>query len=125
MIIHMSMSVEGGIRNAEDLAGCIEQDGKTLETAAEVRTFLKKHLAAGRRVIPMSDCLGFDFQKGCPGHSKEESERHSKIMQIARTICEEEKTCERWCGTTDDCEAYRKAARLYEALKDEKAAADK
>lgn len=114
MIHHLCLSVEGGIRNAKELKGCIEENGQTLETVAEIRDCLKKHLAAGRKRLPFCDCLGFSFEKGCPGHNEEDARRHDAIMKIARAICKEEKTCERWCGIADDCEAYRTATKIYE-----------
>lgn len=117
MIYHVSLSVEGGIVNAKELKGSIKVDGKRIETVAEVRAFLKKHLAAGRKFLPCCYCLGFSFEKGCPGHKEEDARRHDAIMKIARAICKEEKTCERWCGLTDDCEAYRAATKIYEERK--------
>lgn len=67
-VIHLCLSIEGGIRNARSLRGCIEVDGKTLQTTEEVRAFLRKQQDMGRRVLPMSpDCKNFDYQKGCQG----------------------------------------------------------
>ena len=117
MIRHMCLSVEGGIKNAKELKGCIEENGQTLETVAEIRDCLKKHIAAGRKRLPFSDCLGFSFENGCPGHKEEDARRHDAIMKIARAICKEEGTCDRWCGITDDCEAYRSATKIYEERK--------
>lgn len=72
MIRHFSLNIEGGIANAKDLKGCIKVDGKTLETVAEVRKFLRGQLAMGRRVLPTCRCSNFDYQKGCLGHAKRE-----------------------------------------------------
>lgn len=69
---HMCLSIEGGIQHAKDLKGCIEVDGKTLNTVKEVRDFLRGQLALGRRVLPMGDCDNFDYQKGCLGHKDKE-----------------------------------------------------
>ncbi len=113
-IMHTCMNVSGAIKNAKSLKGCIEENGETLETVAEIRACLNRHLAAGRRVLPLCDCLGFSFQTGCPGHSEADAKRHKAIMKIARAICTEEQTCKRWCGLTDDCEAYRAATKIYE-----------
>lgn len=114
MIRHLSLSIEGGIKNAKELKGCIEENGRTLETVAEIRDCLNRHLAAGRKRLPFCDCLGFSFEKGCPGHKEEDARRHNAIMKIARAICKEEEICERWCGITDDCEVYRAATKIYE-----------
>ena len=114
MIHHLSMSVKGGIKNAKLLEGCITVNEKTLETVEEIRDYLNKQFAEGRKVLPCHDCLGFSFENGCPGHSEDAARRHDAIMKIARAICKEERTCERWCGATDDCEAYRTATKIYE-----------
>lgn len=122
MIMHCRMSVKGALRNAKDLKGCITVDGRTLYTVAEIRECLNKHLEAGRDVLPMCDCLGFDFKKGCPGHTEEDNNRHQAIMKIARAICNEEKTCQRWCGATDDCNPYKDARKIYEEMNAKKEA---
>ena len=65
-VIHLGLSIEGGIRNARILRGCIEVDGKTLQTAEEVRAFLRKQQNMGRKYLPMSpDCKNFDYMTGC------------------------------------------------------------
>lgn len=66
--IHMCLDIEGGIKNAKDLAGHITVDGRTLKTVKEVREFLGYQLAMGRRVLPMGECDNFDYQTGCRGH---------------------------------------------------------
>lgn len=114
MIQHICMGIEGAIRNAKMLKGCITVDGKTLFTVAEVRTAMRKQLAMGRKVLPTCDCLGFSFEKGRPGHSKEEADRHKAIMKIARAICNEEDACDKYCGICDDCKPYKEATEIYE-----------
>jgi hypothetical protein len=71
-IIHCCLDIEGGIRHAKDLKGCITVDGRTLMTANEVKSFLREQLAMGRQVLPMGDCDNFDYQTGCKGHVVEE-----------------------------------------------------
>lgn len=66
--IHCCLDIEGGIKNAKDLAGSITVDGRTLTTAKEVRGFLRYQLAMGRRVLPIGECDNFDYQTGCRGH---------------------------------------------------------
>lgn len=87
-IIHCCLDIEGGIRHAKDLKGCITVDGRTLMTANEVKSFLREQLAMGRRVLPMGDCDNFDYQTGCKGHVVEEdwqwliissAKRHSQL----------------------------------------------
>lgn len=40
----------------------------------ECRDWLKVQLAQGKRVLPMGNCKGFNFQTGCPGHRAKEEE---------------------------------------------------
>lgn len=116
MVRHCCLSVEGAIRNAKDLKGCISVDGKTLLTVAEIRSYMRGQFALGREVLPMCNCEGFDFVKGCPGHEKEAEERHDAVMKIAQAICdkEEETACKRFCGVCTDCQPYQDAAKIYE-----------
>ena len=68
MIRHLCMNIEGAIANAKDLKGAIAVDGETLNTVKEIRSFLRRQLAMGRRVLPTCRCSNFDYQKGCLGH---------------------------------------------------------
>lgn len=72
MIQHICMNISGAIINAKDLKGCITVDGKTLNTVAEVRKFLRGQLALGRKVLPIGRCSNFDYQTGCKGHEHPE-----------------------------------------------------
>lgn len=72
-MIHVCLDIEGGIRNAKDLKGCIIVDGKKLMTVDEVKHFLREQLTMGRRVLPMGDCDNFDYQTGCKGHVIEDA----------------------------------------------------
>ncbi|MGN0743886.1 MAG: hypothetical protein ACI4MZ_01240 [Christensenellales bacterium] len=74
--MHMCLNIEGAIRNAKDLKGCITlDDGRVLNTVAEIRDFLLAQLAMGRKVLPIGDCDNFDYQTGCKGHIIEEDEQ--------------------------------------------------
>lgn len=73
MIRHMCMSIEGAIRNAKDLKGCITVNGRTLQTVGEVREYMRGQLALGRKVLPMCGCSNFNYQTGCQGHEKREA----------------------------------------------------
>lgn len=72
--IHMSMSVRGVLswpesefRNA--LNWITKNDGTKFATTAELRNCFFDELAKGHEVVPMaSDCEGFDYVHGCPGH---------------------------------------------------------
>lgn len=73
---HVCLSIEGAIRNAKDLKGCITlDDGRVLNTVAEIREFMRVQLAMGRKVLPIGDCDNFDYQTGCKGHIIEEDEQ--------------------------------------------------
>lgn len=72
MIQHLCMNIEGAIANAKYLKGAITVNGETLNTAKEIRSFLRGQPAMGRRVLPMCRCSNFDYQKGCLGHAKRE-----------------------------------------------------
>ena len=41
-------------------------------TDKEARDYLKECLNKGYKVIPFGECEGFDYQTGCPGHTKSE-----------------------------------------------------
>ena len=69
---HMWLDIDGGIKNAKILKGCITVDGKTLQTVKEVRAYLQEQKAMGRRVLPIGECDNFDYQTGCRGHLVEE-----------------------------------------------------
>jgi len=71
MIRHMSMNIEGCLRNHQGKKITImDRDDGTRATDKEARQFLQECLAKGWRVIPMDadGCTTFDYQKGCPGH---------------------------------------------------------
>lgn len=118
MIRHMCMNIEGAIRNAKELKGCITIGGYTLNTVTEIREWLKQQKAKGWRVLPLANCKGFDFQTGCCGHeTQEECDEHEAISKIASAICEEESTCEHWCGVYTECNAYKEAKKIYKDRK--------
>lgn len=73
---HCCLSIEGAIRNAKDLKGCITlDDSRVLMSVKEIRDFMKKQLAMGRKVLPCGDCDNFDYQTGCKGHEVVEDEK--------------------------------------------------
>lgn len=72
--IHCCLDIQGGIKNARFLHGCITVDGRTLNAVSEVREFLRGELSKGRKVLPMGDCDNFDYQLGCLGHEVPEGD---------------------------------------------------
>jgi len=117
MIIHTCLSIEGAIRNAKDLKGCIKVDGRTLDTVKEIKDYMRERLAEGKKVLPMCNCAGFSFETGCPKHTEEDARRHDAICKIAKAICDEEQACERYCGICTDCKPYQDAKKIYEERK--------
>lgn len=49
---HCCLDIEGGIKRAKDLKGCITVDGKILTDVSDIKKFLKEQLAMGRKVLP-------------------------------------------------------------------------
>lgn len=75
MIYHCCLSIDGAIKNAKDLKGCITLDnGRTLDTVKEIRDFMYQQKAMGREVLPVCDCDNFDYIKGCLGHKQEDEQ---------------------------------------------------
>ena len=74
MIRHLSVNIDGAIRNAEMYKGCITVDGRVLNTVEEVKDFFYEQKRMGREVLPCGDCDNFDYKKGCLGHQEEEEE---------------------------------------------------
>lgn len=67
---HMSVNIQGMIRNNPCLSGMIDDDdGNPLSHEGSL-AFLNECLDRGWTKLPMSeDCEGFDhFGGGCPGH---------------------------------------------------------
>lgn len=66
---HMSISIEGMLNwNKRKKINFMHHDDGSKMTDAEARIYLAEALAEGKRVLPMAECEGFDYQKGCPGH---------------------------------------------------------
>jgi hypothetical protein len=68
---HLSLSVEGTLRQSDkDLKGLFQfDDGRTM-TPHQARQQLRIEQMKGRRVIPMTACDNFCYQKGCLGHEE-------------------------------------------------------
>lgn len=76
MKTHMCMDIEGFMNNATFPAGFVRMfkhdDGSSM-TPEEARSELFNQLRMGRRVIPLTACDNFDYQKGCLGHPDAQS----------------------------------------------------
>ena len=73
-ITHMSTSIEGLLRNFKrKKITFIEDDNGNPMSDKEVRAELAHYQALGYKLIPRSDCKGFDpFGGGCPGHEEKD-----------------------------------------------------
>lgn len=74
--IHLCVSVRGMLRwdrreTKRNLKSITKKDGSRYGSVEEFRNALMDELAAGREVLPMGPCDGFDFKTGCPGHEQE------------------------------------------------------
>jgi len=76
-IIHICVDIRGAIMRlsqsrAKMAPGMSDDNGRPL-TRLQAIDALMCELAKGRKVLPMgNDCVGFDYQTGCPGHQVEE-----------------------------------------------------
>ncbi len=69
--VHMCLSVRGALRwPKKRLRGLFVDENGRKTSADESRECLMDHLAQGHEVLPMGECEGFDWQKGCPGHER-------------------------------------------------------
>lgn len=82
--IHMCIDIAGVLRWPDkDLGKLFTDDDGSHKPGRYVRDWLKLQLAQGKRVLPMSkDCVGFDYQKGCPSHVIEESNSPKQIPTL-------------------------------------------
>jgi len=50
-----------------------KSDGSRYSSVAEFRNALMDEIAQGHDVLPTtSECVGFDYKTGCPGHEQEQ-----------------------------------------------------
>jgi hypothetical protein len=71
---HMAVDIQGlldhyGRKSLDGIV--IGDDGKRMNDR-QARNYLYRCLSEGKKVLPSTDCDGFDFVKGCPGHKIEE-----------------------------------------------------
>lgn len=69
---HTSVQISSILRHKrfEELKGYMKsKDGQEL-TVEEIEAELRKARAEGKRLIPLSPCDNFDYDKGCMGHEK-------------------------------------------------------
>lgn len=71
---HMAVNIEGMLRfhHRKKITVMEDDNGRRLSDY-EARKYLQECLAKGYKLMPNSECDGFDpFGKGCPGHVIEE-----------------------------------------------------
>ena len=68
--VHMCVSIEGLLKYPNSkLAKFFQQiEGVDVRKGSQVRDWLRLQIAQGKHVLPMGECEGFDYVKGCPGH---------------------------------------------------------
>lgn len=73
MIRHMSLNLEGCLRNHKGKRIRIFEDEKgRILSDQQARAEIARLQALGHKLMPMGNCEGFDpFGGGCPGHVKE------------------------------------------------------
>ena len=72
---HMRLDIRGCLKNTAYPSGfrdlVRDDDGNTL-SPEDAREWLLDELAKGHKFLPVSDCEGFSFETGCPGHETPE-----------------------------------------------------
>ena len=83
-ITHFCVDIEGAInrlqRSNKKYSEFDDENGNPVPRKAAILN-LKYELNKGRKVLPMSkNCVGFDYQTGCPGHEKAEYDRSLDLL---------------------------------------------
>lgn len=73
-ILHLDLDIRGAMRRPQNWVDTITVNGKLLTSPAEVKAFFQQQLDMGRELLPFGDCDNFDYQKGCLGHKKEDTQ---------------------------------------------------
>jgi hypothetical protein len=76
---HMAVNIQGLLNfHGRKKIRCMEDDDGNPVSDAEARAYLAECQAKGYKLIPRTDCEGFDpFGKGCPGHPVKEEEANN------------------------------------------------
>lgn len=70
---HMTWNIAGALKKSDKhLDGLMQYDDGRFLSGKEAREYLQGCLVKGWRVLPLGDCEGFDYDKGCPGHTNEQ-----------------------------------------------------
>ena len=72
-IYHLQLDIRGCLLNWKDrnFVGVFRADDSRVLSPREAKAELLDHLAQGHRLYPCSsECEGFDWQTGCPGHAQ-------------------------------------------------------
>ena len=70
--VHVCLDIRGALSwTKKRLARLMRHESGRWATADEAREALLDEVAKGRKVLPIGEpCEGFDYQTGCPGHTK-------------------------------------------------------
>lgn len=71
MIHHMCINISCILRQKKSLGKLFYDEDGTVLNNIEARKMLNKMLAEGKRLFPVGDCEGFNYETGCPGHPSE------------------------------------------------------
>jgi len=85
-ITHFCVDIEGAInrlqRSNKKYSEFDDENGNPVPRKAAILN-LKYELNKGRKVLPMSkNCVGFDYQTGCPGHERIEDAQAQESIDI-------------------------------------------
>ena len=72
IIHHVSLDISGALKNPKCLINAITYDGQILTKEKQIIEFLEYQQYLGHKLLPLGECEGFDYIKGCPGHIIEE-----------------------------------------------------
>ena len=74
---HCCLDIEGGIKRAKDLKGCITVDGKILTDVSDIKKIPERTARYGeKKSFLAATATNFDYQTGCKGHDVEDKETH-------------------------------------------------
>jgi hypothetical protein len=65
----MSLNIAGALKRTDkDLDRFFQDESGKYLNGSEARDYLLQCKSEGKRILPIGECEGFDFQNGCPGH---------------------------------------------------------
>ncbi|WP_250632080.1 hypothetical protein [Rhodoflexus caldus] len=93
----MSIDIKGilSLYQGKEINFLLDADGKEYSDK-EARQILADLLAKGHKLIPMTQCEGFDpFGGGCPGHPIDEDEAKSDKFNLKKALKQQKRSRDR------------------------------